>query len=272
MTGPAPRRPMHGALITTCSLARCWLRRCKVTASRSRSRRRGVLVDEPGPQFRLMAVATFVAATALLVWLAAMISRYGLGSGVWVLLLAPYLADPGGVALPVYEAMRSGALTDTGLYATLAYLLIAVAAVAAVGRTLAGAGLPLDRTLIWPLFIAAFAAGALTAAPWLVPVGPARDAAAALLHPGAPLHLAVLTVITIVISLAQWRRLLVRPAMEEASALPIHITALILAAVAVVPVLLTTRLGLPVMIHAYLLAATVAVALAAQDLPRGSQA
>src|SRR5262245_41235866 len=44
------------------------------------------VVDEPGPQFRLMAIATFVAATALLVWLAAMISRHGLGSGVWVLL------------------------------------------------------------------------------------------------------------------------------------------------------------------------------------------
>ena len=38
------------------------------------------VVGEPGPEFRLMAVTTFVAATALLVWLAAMISRHGLGA------------------------------------------------------------------------------------------------------------------------------------------------------------------------------------------------
>ena len=125
--------------------------------------------------------------------------------------------------------MRSGSLTDTGLYATLAYVLIAVAIIAALGQTLTVSGLPLDRTLIWPLFIAAFAVSALRTAPWLFPIGFTRDAAAALLHPGAPFLLAVQAVIVIVISLTQWQRVSVPPAVVPASAVPINVTALALA-------------------------------------------
>src|SRR5262245_53398824 len=39
------------------------------------------VVDEPGHQFQVNVVATFVAGTALLIWLAALISRHGVGSG-----------------------------------------------------------------------------------------------------------------------------------------------------------------------------------------------
>lgn len=61
----------------------------------------GNFIAEPGPQFRLNVVVASVASTALLAWLATMISRNGLGSGIWVLLLVPHLASlPGnGVTL-----------------------------------------------------------------------------------------------------------------------------------------------------------------------------
>src|SRR5215467_13137448 len=159
------------------------------------------LVDEPGPQFRLNVVATFVAGTALLVWLAALISRHGVGSGFWILLLAPYLAGLPGLALSVYEFVHSGVMSEVGLVADLAYVLVALATVAALGRTLARSGMPLDRTLIWPLYIATIPVGVLVFAPWFFPDGPMRDTGAALLNRGAPLYLAALAIIVIVTSL-----------------------------------------------------------------------
>jgi preprotein translocase subunit SecY len=181
----------------------------------------GNVVDEPGPQFRLMVVATLVAATALVVWLAAVISRHGIGSGVWILLLAPYLAGMPGLALPVYEAVHSGTMSVAGLVAVLAYVLIALATVAALGRTLARSAMPLDRTLIWPLFIATIPAGVLVLAPWFFPEGPIRDTAKALFSRGTPLYLTALAVIVILTSLAQWRRVEPRPAMAEPSWPPV---------------------------------------------------
>jgi preprotein translocase subunit SecY len=232
------------------------------------------LVDEPGLQFRLMVVATLVAATALLVWLAALISRHGVGSGVWILLLAPYLADLPSLALSVHEAVHSGIMSAAGLVAVLAYVLIALATVAAVGRTLVRSGMPLDRTLIWPLYIAIIPAGVLVIAPWFFPAGPMRDMAAALLNRGTPLYLAALAVIVILTSLAQWQRVEPRPAVAEPSWPPVEgvgasliiLTALTLAAITIVPELLTTQLGLPMLIDGRLMTAIVAVALAMMDL------
>src|SRR5262245_40814066 len=163
------------------------------------------LVDEPGPQFRLMVVVTLVAATALVVWLAALISRHGVGSGVWVLLLAPYLAGLPGTAVSVYEAVHSGIMSVAGLVTVLACVLIALATVTTLGATLASSAMPLDRTLIWPLFIATIPAGVLVIAPWFFPAGALRDKVAAFLSPGTPLYLTALAVIVILTSLAQWR-------------------------------------------------------------------
>jgi len=238
------------------------------------------VVDEPGPQFRISVVATFVAGTALLVWLAALISRHGVGSGVWILLLTPYLAGLPDLALSVYEAVHSGIMSEAGLATVLAYVLISLATIAALARRLARSGLPLDRTLIWPLYIAVIPAGALVLAPWLFPAGPMRDTAAALLNRGAPLYLVALAVIVIITSLAQWQRVEPRPAVTEPStprldgvgASLIILTALTLAAITVVPEFLTTQLGLPMLIDGRLMTATVAVALAMQDLARRGQA
>ena len=233
------------------------------------------VVDEPGHQFQVNVVATFVAGTALLIWLAALISRHGVGSGFWILLLAPYLAGLPGLALSVYEAVHSGIMSEAGIVAGLAYVLVALATVAALGRTLARSGMPLDRTLIWPLYIAIIPAGVLVFAPWFFPSGPMRDTAAVLLSRGAPLYLAALPVIVIGTSLAQWQRVESRPApgvVEGVGALLIVLTVLTLAAITVVPEFLRTQLGLPMLIDGRLMTAIVAVALAMQDLPRQGEA
>jgi preprotein translocase subunit SecY len=239
------------------------------------------LVDEPGPWFQLNAVATFVAATALLVWLATLISRHGVGSGVWMLLLATYLAGLPGLTWSVYESVHSGIMSDAGLVAVLAYVLIALATVVALARTLARSGMPLDRTLIWPLYISAIPGWALVIVPWFFPDGPMRDTAAVLLNRGAPVYLAALAVIVIVASLAQWQGVVPRPAVAEPSS-PLVVegvgasltilTVLTLAAITVVPVFLSTKLGLPMLIDGRSMTVIVAVALAMQDLPRRSWA
>jgi hypothetical protein len=99
------------------------------------------------------------------------------------------------------------------------------------------------------------------------------DKAAALLHRGAPLYFAVLAALVIIVSLWQWRRSEARLSAAEPSALskdtagasPILITALILAAIAVVPGILTKYFGVPVVMHLRLLVVLVVVALPILD-------
>jgi len=237
------------------------------------------VVNEPGPQFQVNVMATFVAGTALLVWLAALISRHGVGSGVWILLVAPYLAGLPGLVLSVYMAVHSGVMSQADLVIVLAYVLVALTTVTALARTLTRSGMPLDRTLIWPLYIAILPAGALVLVPWLFPDGPMRDTAATLLNWGAPLYLLALAVIVILTSVAQWQRVEPRPALAGPSsprvvgvdASLIIFTAVTLAAITVVPEFLTTQLGLPMLIDGRLMTAIVAVVLAMQDLPRHRQ-
>ena len=108
-----------------------------------------------------------------------------------------------------------------------------------------------------------------------------RDTAAALLNRGAPSYLAALAVIVIVTSLAQWQRVVPRPAVAEPSSPRVVegvgasltvLTVLTLAAITVVPLFLSTQLGLPMLIDGRLMTAIVAVALAMQDMPRREDA
>jgi hypothetical protein len=47
-------------------------------------------VPNPGPAFRVGAVATLVAATGLLIWLASVVTRHGIGQGFWLMVALPY--------------------------------------------------------------------------------------------------------------------------------------------------------------------------------------
>ncbi len=238
-------------------------------------------VDEPGLLFRLTAAATVAGGTALLAWLASLISRYGVGSGLWILLLAPYLADLPAIALYYGEYMQRGILSQAGLVSILVYLLMAAACVVALALVLARRGIALERTLIWPQYMGAIVANFLTVVPWLLPTGPLRETALASLALGMPLHMAVLAAVIIAISLAQSRRAGLRSAAEASStapaspaaAAPIFLIALVLAAIAVGPDVLGARLpvsipfgGIPLAIAA---AITVVLILDVKSLSSG---
>jgi preprotein translocase subunit SecY len=83
------------------------------------------LVDEPGLAFHVEIVATLVAATALLGWLADRITRHGVGDGFWLLLIAPILTHlPRSCAL-AYEFARQGLITPSVIGVAVGYCLLA---------------------------------------------------------------------------------------------------------------------------------------------------
>jgi len=145
------------------------------------------LVAAPGPAFELSYMATQVAGAALVIWLADQITRHGLGSGVWLLLIAGWLGS-----LP-YELARmqwwSPFSPDPGFKPeAVAGWLVGAALIAAVitlilagRRTLATAATCLWSKLIagilWPwliLLVAVIAGGGSTqnAPDWLSTTGP----------------------------------------------------------------------------------------------------
>jgi preprotein translocase subunit SecY len=225
-----------------------------------------------GPEFQLAVVTTLVGGTALLAWLATLISRHGVGSGLWVLALAPWLAGLPDLFLQYRQLVQLGVLHQAGLISILAYVLIAVGSIAALGLVLARRGMPLERVLIWPLYIGTFLANFLWVGPWLVPAVPLRHPTAWTPDPKTLPYLAALAVVIIAVSLAQWRRVAPRSAGSAATpvapppAALVVLTALALAAVAVAPPLLEAAVDGPVPIGGIQITTAVGIILGMKSL------
>ncbi len=124
------------------------------------------LVEQPGAPFRLTCVATLVAGTAVVIWLADQITRHGLGSGVWLLLVTPWLADllPRIGALAAWQNDISLVALELLIGFGLAALVIGaiVGLVRAAGGTLETAAACLWSVLLadgtWPWLMLAIAA------------------------------------------------------------------------------------------------------------------
>ncbi len=119
------------------------------------------LVMEPGLQFRLPAIATLVAGTAIVTWLAAQISRRGVGSGVWLIIIAPMLAE---LPYTISELLRYQAAGFVGGPDTVvggAFIVISVAAVVALVSA-GGQTTQSGAACLWPPVLA------YTALPWVL--------------------------------------------------------------------------------------------------------
>jgi len=119
------------------------------------------LVEEPGLQFRLTCIATLVAGAGLVIWLADLITRHGVGSGVWLFLVTPWLAD-----LP-YRSTALAAWRGTPAIVGLQVLLgciLAVLLLAGIVRLIrAGGDSPeMGATCLWSVLLAT------TMWPWLL--------------------------------------------------------------------------------------------------------
>ena len=86
------------------------------------------LVTEPGVAFRIACVATLVAGTAFVIWLADLITRHGLGSGVWLLFVVPALADLPDRVGALAGLLAEGSISPPAVLAWAAPVVLAIAA------------------------------------------------------------------------------------------------------------------------------------------------
>lgn len=221
------------------------------------------LVPEPGLTFRLVSVASMLATTALIWWLATQITLRGLGGGFWILLGVAFLLQLSGEVLMLASAAMQGA---TSVPDTLATLAVAVAIIAAtVFLVKLVTGLERSDAVLWPGLLAPAAINLL-----ILPVGIAVtlfDAdttpllnAVAIQH---PLGLLIMVSMTVLMVYAANRR----------SAMPLSDTrlgllALVLVAITVAPILLFLAFQGPVILDSAMLIVLTVVALHLQQSRR----
>ena len=186
------------------------------------------LVPEPGTAFRAVTIATLMAGAALVMAFANIIDRAGLGNGVWILFLAPALAE-----LPRTLASMA-VLYQNGEYSfelILAGLALAVLAVGGIVRLLMAArgAEAVASTCAWTPLIS------YSLLPWLLfPIGliaaKSTDGAVALMTTG-PLRFVVLALLVVLVSALSLRSF---ARTGQVSPVPAAIIGLTLTAVVVV--------------------------------------
>lgn len=220
------------------------------------------LVEEPGPRFRFACVATLAAGSAVVIWLADQITRHGLGSGAWLLLVTPWVAD-----LPHRIAGVIVSWHDLGPTVPLQLLIGCVVAVlvlaAIVGLIQAGGDtLATAATCLWPALLAA------TAWPWLllsiaVLAGGGSLSALAWLDPSHPFALLAFAGLVAAFTYLYLRSQ--RIAGAKVPAMPPAVAAGALAVIALADMVLATQLGWLVALAGHLIIiAVVALSLLAR--------
>lgn len=119
------------------------------------------LVRRDAVAFVPAALATYLAATASIVWLADRIRLRNLGDGFWLIMAVPLLSDfPTSLAY-VVDLARMGAISANILLAFLLLLVVAIGLVVFANRLLAksdaASGAERASILLWPPYLAAVA-------------------------------------------------------------------------------------------------------------------
>lgn len=121
------------------------------------------LVIAPGSQFRTGTIVSFIGATALILWLAGLITRRGVGHGFWVIVAAAYadaVFQPLVIQLPLVSMGAMSVETYlTGLAAWFAILAIAAAALTVLVEATPQRAAP--EEFVWIPLIAATAVSML---------------------------------------------------------------------------------------------------------------
>jgi preprotein translocase subunit SecY len=218
------------------------------------------LVPEPGIQFRVTAIATMMAGAALVMAFANVIDRAGLGSGVWVLFLAPALAELPRTLASVAVLHRNGEYPFELIVVSLALVVVTVGVIVRLLLAARGAR-SVASTCIWTPLIG------YSLLPWLlVPVGllatRSTDGAVALLTTG-PVHYIALVALIVLVSVLSVRSF---ASVGQPSPVPAALIALTLAAVVLAADILQARFLalLPLAITDLIIATVVATTLLGQ--------
>ncbi len=121
------------------------------------------LVPEPGFAFRAGIVVALTAATAVAIWLAAVITQHGIGHGFWVLLVAPLLATASQSV--VERASDYGTAGATSIAMSGVLLVASIAPLAALCKARPGLGGPADAA--WCSILGLTLAGWLVTGVWV---------------------------------------------------------------------------------------------------------
>ena len=130
------------------------------------------LVDG-SPRVMIAGIASFVGASAVMIWLADMVRLPNLGNGVWLLLAVPLLGALPREFVTLIEMTRFGAVSLADLLITGIAVVLAIAMIVVANRLLsskdgeAGPILSL-AVLLWPPFLASTVAGYLIAVPFVL--------------------------------------------------------------------------------------------------------
>ncbi len=206
------------------------------------------VVPEPGPMFRIPYIIVIVAGTAFLMWLADKITRNGVGSGFWVLLVAPTLAAVPAWTLHLVTWLGQGEISMMQLAAGIAFVVLAIALLSGAVEA-DGHRRPLT-IWVWPLILA------YSSLKWLLDAelflrGP--HSAPTLFAPGQPAYLLTLGLLIAFFALLEARSLRLAKAgssdleTKEMAAVPVAIVAAVPIVIAIAAGLLR-QLGVPLLI------------------------
>jgi preprotein translocase subunit SecY len=110
------------------------------------------LVIEPGSGFRMVAIATLVAGTAIAIGLIRLIDSAGLGYGLWLMFLAPVLIElPRAIAV-LADLHGQGGLGVEQITIGLAYTAVSVAAIASIVLAVRASPATVS-TCVWTPFV-----------------------------------------------------------------------------------------------------------------------
>jgi preprotein translocase subunit SecY len=196
------------------------------------------LVPEPGTAFRVACVFTMVAGTALVIGLAAVIDRAGLGSGLWLVFLAPTLAELPQNLATIAQLYDMGQYPLAAIVRAAAFTALAVAGV--VGIVLAARGAAAtSAACVWtPLLAYAVLAWLLIGFGLVISFG-SVEGAMAIAAPGSLVRYLVLPAVFALIAWLYVRSTLMAGEPSPVPAMPI---AAVLAAIALAGELLQSQL------------------------------
>ena len=157
------------------------------------------LVHEPGTYFRIACTMTMVAGAALVIALAGVIDRAGLGSGLWLMFLAPTLAELVPNLAAIAAAYDAGEYPFSGIVYAALFTAFTVAAI--VGIVLAARGAAaVSAACMWPLLIAYTVLAWLLIGIGLAISGGNIEAASAITAPGSAIRHLTLAAVVILIT------------------------------------------------------------------------
>jgi hypothetical protein len=208
------------------------------------------VVPEPGPMFRIPYIIIIVAATAFLAWLADQITCKGVGSGFWLLWIAPTLAGLPARTVQFATWLGQGEISTMQFLAGIAFVVLAIALISSAVEA-DGQRRPL-AIWFWPPILA------YSVLKWLLDLnaflrGP--HSTPAWFAPGQPAYLLSLGLLIAFFALLEARSLRLARARSSDLEMKVEMAAVPVAIVAAVPIvfvmaseLLKRQLGVPLLI------------------------